>query len=104
MDGIACSAYTTDHDDFNTAGGLSPAILPNDPHRVAALMAYDILDSEPEQGIVMGLMTEFDDIVALATAICGTPIAVVTFVACTCGAILHWPVRRGLCGYNVLWR
>jgi len=58
VDGIACSAYTTDHDDFNTAGGLSPAILPNDPHRVAALMAYDILDSEPEQGIVMGLILQ----------------------------------------------
>lgn len=44
-----------------------------DPARLAALAAYDILDTAPEQG--------FDDIVLLARNICETPVALVSLVA-----------------------
>ena len=40
--------------------------------RVAAIEAYEILDTPPER--------EFDDLAALAAAVCGTPTALVTFV------------------------
>ena len=40
--------------------------------RLSALRAYDILDSNPEQA--------FDDLVALASSICGTPIAAISLV------------------------
>ena len=45
----------------------------DDPSRLAALDAYDILDTSAETG--------FDDIVMLATQICATPVALVSFVA-----------------------
>jgi two-component system, sensor histidine kinase and response regulator len=49
------------------------APLPADePERLVALRAYDVLDSEPEQS--------FDDIVRLAAQVCGTPIALVSLV------------------------
>ena len=41
--------------------------------RLAALDAYDILDTPPEKG--------FDDIVHLARTVCGTPVALVSLVA-----------------------
>lgn len=41
--------------------------------RLAALQTYDILDTPREK--------EFDDIAALAASICGTPIAVLNFIA-----------------------
>jgi GAF domain-containing protein len=44
----------------------------NEKARLAALESYRVLDTAPEQA--------YDDIVALATFICGTPIATVTFV------------------------
>ena len=44
-----------------------------DPDRLAALAAYDILDTQPEVG--------FDDIVQLATQLCQTPVALVSLVA-----------------------
>jgi PAS domain S-box-containing protein len=44
-----------------------------DPTRLAALAAYDILDTAPEKG--------FDDIVLLARNICETPVALVSLVA-----------------------
>jgi GAF domain-containing protein len=44
----------------------------NETARLAALESYRILDTEPEQA--------YDDIVALAAFICGTPIATVTLV------------------------
>ncbi|MHC2109227.1 GAF domain-containing protein [Methylobacterium sp. CM6246] len=44
-----------------------------DPARLAALAAYDILDTLPEQG--------FDDVVRLATRLCATPVALVSLVA-----------------------
>jgi PAS domain S-box-containing protein len=44
----------------------------DDRDRVAAIEAYNILDTPAER--------EFDDLAALAAAVCGTPIALVTFV------------------------
>jgi signal transduction histidine kinase len=44
----------------------------NETDRLAALYALDILDSAPEQ--------DFDDIVALASTVCGTPMSLVTLV------------------------
>ncbi|MFI5932765.1 GAF domain-containing protein [Actinoplanes sp. NPDC051494] len=50
-----------------------PASLPfNEVDRLAALYELDILDSEPEK--------DFDDIVALASAVCGVPMSLVTMV------------------------
>ncbi|ADL00288.1 sensor histidine kinase [Brevundimonas subvibrioides] len=52
---------------------MTAADLPaNETERLAALRAYDILDSEREQG--------FDDIVKLASAVCDAPIAVVNLI------------------------
>lgn len=45
---------------------------PNEAERLASLSAHDILDTPPEQG--------FDDLTALASHICGTPIALVSLV------------------------
>lgn len=44
-----------------------------DPARLAALDRYGILDTPPEQ--------EFEDVVLLASQLCRTPVALVTFVA-----------------------
>src|SRR3954453_5091240 len=44
----------------------------NETDRLAALYGLDILDSAPEQ--------DFDDIVALASNVCGTPMSLVTLV------------------------
>jgi signal transduction histidine kinase len=44
----------------------------NEIDRLSALYALDILDSAPEQ--------DFDDIVALASSVCGTPMSLVTLV------------------------
>ncbi len=49
-----------------------------DAARLAALAAYDILDTPPEEG--------FDDVVHLAAQLCGTPIALVSLV----GADRQW--------------
>jgi hypothetical protein len=49
------------------------AVLPDDePGRLAALERLDILDTEPEQ--------EFDDLARLASQVCETPFAVISFV------------------------
>ncbi len=45
---------------------------PRQQERIAALRAYDILDTPRE--------TDFDDIVRLASAICGTPISVINLI------------------------
>jgi GAF domain-containing protein len=44
----------------------------NETERLAALYSLDILDSAPEQ--------DFDDIVALASSVCGTPMSLVSLV------------------------
>ncbi len=45
---------------------------PDEAERLSALRRYRILDTEPEQG--------FDDLVLLASHICGTPMALITLV------------------------
>src|ERR1041384_7003483 len=44
----------------------------NETDRIAALYELDVLDSEPEK--------DFDDIVALASTVCGVPMSLVTLV------------------------
>lgn len=52
---------------------MPPApIPPNESARLAALNAYNVLDTDPE--------ADFDDLTALAAQICGTPIALVSLV------------------------
>ena len=52
---------------------MPPALRPlSEADRLEALRAYQVLDTAPEQA--------FDDIVALASLICGTPIALVSLV------------------------
>ena len=50
----------------------APPLPAREPERLAALRAYDVLDSEPERS--------FDDIVRLAAQVCATPIALVSLV------------------------
>lgn len=52
---------------------MDPPNYTFDVDRLAALAKFDILDTPPEAG--------FDDIVSLATHICQTPVALVSFVA-----------------------
>ena len=54
-------------------GGLRAPLPENEDERVAALMSYRILDTPPEEA--------FDQLVFLASFICGTPVAVITFVS-----------------------
>lgn len=52
---------------------MRSATLPlNEPERLAALRAYQILDTTPEAA--------FDDVTRLASEICGTPIALITLI------------------------
>jgi len=51
---------------------MKPPLPKNEAGRIEALRRYAILDTFPEQ--------EFDDLARLAALICGTPIAMVTFV------------------------
>ncbi|TVZ53036.1 sensor histidine kinase [Dokdonia sp. Hel_I_53] len=51
---------------------ISPAAPIDEKSRLEALYSYDILDSIPEK--------EYDSITKLASAICGTPISIITIV------------------------
>ena len=51
---------------------ISAPMHPRETERLQALQALDLLDSAPEP--------EYDEIVALAAAICGTPIALISLV------------------------
>lgn len=53
-------------------GSVPAAFPPNEEARVAALRMYDVLDTLPEAA--------FDDLVFLASHICGTPIALMSLV------------------------
>ncbi len=53
---------------------MRSAIIPaNEPERLAALRAHQILDTPPEAA--------FDEVTMLASEICGTPIALVNPIA-----------------------
>ena len=76
--------------------------LPHDPARIAALRAYDILDTPRE--------SDFDDIVMLASQICGTPMAVINlidetrqwFKAEVGFGVRETPLETSLCTHVVL--
>jgi signal transduction histidine kinase len=51
---------------------VSAPFPPNEEARLAALRGYDVLDSAPELA--------FDDLVRLASTICGTPIAAISLI------------------------
>src|SRR5271163_3853920 len=51
---------------------MSPGHPSNEEERLKALRRYEILDTDPEK--------EFDDLTLLASHICGTPIAMISFV------------------------
>ena len=51
---------------------MSAPIPDNEVERLAALRSYNVLDTSPEQA--------FDDLTALASTICETPIALISFV------------------------
>jgi len=75
-----------------------PSIV-TEPHRLAALDSYDILDTAPEAG--------FDDVVLLAREICDAPVALVSFVAsgrqwfkATSGTELcETPIEQSVCAH-----
>lgn len=60
------------HAESPPRGAVAAAIPANETERLAALRAYQILDTDPEQ--------VYEDLVFLASVICQTPIAVLTLV------------------------
>jgi len=75
---------------------------PSEPARLAALRAYDILDTPRE--------SDFDDIVMLAARICGTPISVINlidetrqwFKAETGLGVRETPLDTSICAHVIL--
>jgi GAF domain-containing protein len=75
---------------------------PLEPARLAALRAYDILDTPRE--------SDFDDIVMLASRICGTPISVINlidetrqwFKAETGLGVRETPLDTSICAHVIL--
>ncbi len=81
-----------------------PLLPPDETSRLAALLRFEILDSDPEP--------EFDDVARLAALVCETPIALVTFI----DGERQWfksrvgldasetPREHALCAYAILGR
>lgn len=68
---------------------ILPDALVGNPDRLAALLAYDILDTPPETG--------FDDMAQLAAALCEAPTALVSFVSSDrqwLKALVNFPARE----------
>ncbi|MCW6506680.1 GAF domain-containing protein [Lichenifustis flavocetrariae] len=57
---------------MNMAGTIDDPFFVDEQERLSALASYNILDTPDEQG--------FDDIVLLATQLCHTPVALISFV------------------------
>ncbi|CAN5159159.1 hypothetical protein BH23GEM4_BH23GEM4_15990 [soil metagenome] len=51
---------------------MRATIPPDESERLEALAAYDVLDTLPERA--------YDDIIRLASAVCGTPVALITLI------------------------
>ncbi|MFT5287152.1 MAG: hypothetical protein ACI8TQ_003332 [Planctomycetota bacterium] len=51
---------------------IEAGIPENEASRLAALLAYEVLDTDPEQA--------YDDLTRIASSICNTPIALVSLV------------------------
>lgn len=79
----------------------SPFSMTDAERRVAALQAYEILDTPPEQ--------VFDDLTLLTTFICGTPIALVTllddrrqwFKSAAGLAAKETPIEQAFCAHAI---
>jgi two-component system NtrC family sensor kinase len=59
---------------WGESGPFAVPIPKDEPKRMATLRKYHILDTPPED--------DFDNLATLAAQICGTPIALVTFIDC----------------------
>ncbi len=64
--------YIVSMKDFTSQHNLAEETLPLEEARLEALQGYGILDTGQEQ--------DYDDLAALAAAICGVPLALITFV------------------------
>lgn len=51
---------------------MEPPSPPTEPERLAALQAYEVMDSDPEEA--------FDDLVKIASDVCDAPIALITLL------------------------
>ena len=81
---------------------MKPALHPHEEDRLRELRRYDILDTERER--------EFDELVEIASEICGVPVSVVNFI----DAGRQWfkaevglgvrstPIETSLCGHVIL--
>ncbi|AZQ67670.1 GAF domain-containing protein [Silicimonas algicola] len=75
---------------------------PRQSERLHTLRSYEILDTDPER--------DFDEIVALAAALCGTPISVINFIdedrqwfkAETGLGVRQTPLETSLCSHAIL--
>src|SRR4051794_5041588 len=83
---------------------MKAALPDNETDRLAALYALDVLDSAPEK--------DFDDIVSLASSVCGVPMSLVTlidadrqwFKAATGTDLTETPRDLSFCSHAILGR
>jgi two-component sensor histidine kinase len=81
---------------------MKAPLHPRQAERLQALHAYEMLDSDPEK--------DFDDIVQLASSICGTPISLVSLVdserqwfkASVGLDISETPIENAICAHAIL--